>query len=30
MPLYAAWFLMASTLLFWRIRSDRSALPARA
>ena len=30
MPLYAAWFMLASALLFWRIRSDRSALPARA
>ena len=30
MPIYAAWFLMAAVLLFWRIRRDRAALPARA
>ncbi len=29
MPLYAAWFLLAAALLFWRIQHDRAALPAR-
>lgn len=30
MPAYAGWFVLAAALLFWRIRSDRSALPSRA
>ncbi|NGQ91140.1 MFS transporter [Rhodobacter sp. HX-7-19] len=29
MPAYAGWFVLAAALLFWRIRSDRAALPAR-
>ena len=30
MPAYAGWFVLAATLLFWRIRRDRAALPPRA
>lgn len=29
MPFYAAWFVVATGLLFWRIQKDKTALPAR-
>lgn len=30
MPVFAAWFVMASAVLFWRLRRDRGTLPTRA